>query len=108
MPPCRVARIPRVSPLRGSRESSGIWGVVSYQAFRTRKNMSRTAKSAQQSQPAAGFLSTMWKHRLWWMLPLAVLLLLLGAIYALEHLSKTDSEMYPTSSRLHVRLPYSG
>lgn len=44
------------------------------------------------------FLAALWKHRLWWMLPLGVLILLLCGIYALEHLSKTDSEMYPTST----------
>jgi hypothetical protein len=44
------------------------------------------------------FPAAMWKHRLWWMLPLGVLILLLVGIYALEHLSKTDSEMYPTSA----------
>jgi hypothetical protein len=43
-----------------------------------------------------------WRHRLWWMLPLGVLFLMLVAIYALEHLSKTDSEMYPTSSQTSV------
>ncbi len=46
-------------------------------------------------------MSRAWKHRLWWLLPLAVLLLLLGAIYALEHLSSADSEMYPTSSQFY-------
>lgn len=60
--------------------------------------MSRRKGITQQSAANRGFLSTVWKHRLWWMLPLLVLLLLIGAIYVLEHLSKTDSEMYPTST----------
>lgn len=60
--------------------------------------MSSQAKATQQATAGGGFLGVMWKHRLWWMLPLAVLVLLLVGIYALEHLSKTDSEMYPTSA----------
>jgi hypothetical protein len=61
--------------------------------------MSYQVKASQPSLVPGGFLSRAWKHKLWWLLPLAVLLLLLGAIYALEHLSSADSEMYPTSSR---------
>ena len=60
--------------------------------------MSSQAKVAHQSPTGAGFLNALWKHRLWWMLPLGVLLFLLIGIYALEHLSKADSEMYPTST----------
>lgn len=60
--------------------------------------MNYQAKAAQPALAPGGFVSRAWKHRLWWLLPLAVLLLLLGAIYALEHLSSADSEMYPTSS----------
>lgn len=61
--------------------------------------MSHQVKATQQPPAEAGLFSAMWKHRLWWMLPLGVLLLLLVSIYALEHLSKTDSEMYPTSTQ---------
>jgi len=61
--------------------------------------MSSQAKAAQQSSAGVGFLGAMWRHRLWWMLPLGVLILLLIGIYALEHISKTDSEMYPTSMK---------
>jgi hypothetical protein len=68
--------------------------------------MSAKTKTTEGSD--VGILVLMWKHRLWWMLPLVVLLLLLGAIYALEHLSKADSEMYPTSSNVRMSLPYSG
>ena len=69
--------------------------------------MGRQVKEGLQPESGGGFLNALWRNRLWWMLPLGVLLLLLGAIYALEHLSKTDSEMYPTSSAIHVRMPYS-
>ena len=70
--------------------------------------MANRSSHANSATEPSTFFSAMWKHRLWWMLPLGVLLLLLGAIYALEHLSKTDSEMYPTSSSMRVTLPYSG
>jgi len=70
--------------------------------------MADSMSSSSKASASPGFLAAAWKHRLWWMLPLGVLLLLLGAIYALEHLSKTDSEMYPTSSSTQVTLPYSG
>lgn len=63
--------------------------------------MSYQVKAAQPALASGGFLSRAWKHRLWWLLPLAVLLLMLGVIYALEHLSSADSEMYPTSLRHH-------
>jgi len=59
--------------------------------------MSNSAKTEQQATAVGEFFGAMWKHRLWWMLPLGVLIGLLVGIYALAHLSKTDSEMYPTS-----------
>ena len=68
--------------------------------------MSHQAKATQND--GGRVLATMWKNRLWWMLPVGVLILLLAAIYALTHLSKTDSEMYPTSSRVCVTLPHLG
>jgi Family of unknown function (DUF5989) len=37
------------------------------------------------------------RRKLWWLLPLIVLLVLLGVIYLLSHLSAADSEMYPTT-----------
>jgi len=40
---------------------------------------------------------SLWLRRNWWLLPIAVLLLLLGAIYILGHMSSADSEMYPTT-----------
>ena len=61
--------------------------------------MNHQAKAVQPALAAGGFLSVAWKHKVWWLLPLGVLLLLLGGIYALGHLSSADSEMYPTSSR---------
>jgi len=46
-----------------------------------------------------GVMQYLWKRRVWWLLPLCVLLLLLGIIYALGHFSRPDSEMYPTTMR---------
>jgi hypothetical protein len=60
--------------------------------------MNYQAKAVQPTLSAGGFLSRAWKYKLWWILPLGVLLLLLGIIYSLGHLSSADSEMYPTSS----------
>lgn len=55
-------------------------------------------------QPAAGtgLLHAAWKHRLWWIPALVVLLMLIGIVYLLGHLSSADSEMYPTSSRVVI------
>jgi hypothetical protein len=69
--------------------------------------MSYQVKEAQPALATGGFVSRAWKHRLWWLLPLIVLLFLLGVIYALEHLSSVDSEMYPTSLRRHSSLLWS-
>jgi hypothetical protein len=39
------------------------------------------------------------QRKLWWLLPLAVLFLLVGVIYVLGHMGSADSEMYPTTGR---------
>jgi len=69
--------------------------------------MSYQVKAVQPTFATGGFLSRAWKYKLWWLLPLGVLLLLLGGIYALGHLSSADFEMYPTSSRHHASLFHS-
>lgn len=38
-------------------------------------------------------------RRLWWLLPVAVLFILLAVIYVLGRMSSADSEMYPTTQR---------
>ena len=43
----------------------------------------------------SGALASLQKR--WWVLAVLVLLLLLGVIYVLAHLSAADSEMYPTT-----------
>jgi hypothetical protein len=70
--------------------------------------MNRQAKANLQMVDAGNLFQTIWKHRHWWMLPLGVLILLLVAIYALTHLSKTDSEMYSTSSSIRATVPHLG
>jgi len=36
-------------------------------------------------------------RKLWWVLPLVVLIVLVAFIYVLSHLSAVDSEMYPNT-----------
>ncbi|HEY2120871.1 MAG TPA: hypothetical protein VGH37_16900 [Candidatus Acidoferrum sp.] len=55
-------------------------------------------KAAQQSQVAGGFVGVAWRHKGWWLPAVVVLLVLLGIVYVMGHLSSADSEMYPTSS----------
>jgi uncharacterized membrane protein len=60
--------------------------------------MRSPSRATHQASASGGFFGILWRYKFWWLLPLLVLLLLLGIIYALGHLSRTDSEMYPTSS----------
>lgn len=64
--------------------------------------MNYETKTVQPSITPGGLMGRAWKLRHWWLLPMGVLLLLLSAIYVLEHLSSADSEMYPTSSWAHA------
>ena len=61
--------------------------------------MSDRISEIQPGATGGGILSVAWKHKLWWLPALVVLLALIGIVYVLGHLSSTDSEMYPTSSR---------
>jgi len=54
---------------------------------------------AQEAAKTGGVWDFLWKRKTWWLLPLIVLVILLGAIYVLVHLSASDPETYPTSSR---------
>lgn len=55
-------------------------------------------KAAQQSEEANGFVDAVWRYRGWWLPAVVVLLVLVGIVYVMGHLSSADSEMYPTSS----------
>jgi Family of unknown function (DUF5989) len=59
--------------------------------------MSELEKKTQPAPATGGILSFLWQHKAWWILPLAVLLLLVGILYALGHMSAADPEMYPTT-----------
>ena len=48
--------------------------------------------SEKPAQVQAGVL-----RRHWWVLAIVVLVVLVGIIYLLSHLSSPDSEMYPTT-----------
>jgi hypothetical protein len=54
-------------------------------------------EETEQTMAVGGVVRVLWRNKVWWALPLAVLLILLGIVYALVHLSSADSEMYPTS-----------
>lgn len=54
----------------------------------------KEAGAVTQTGGMFGFLR---QNKIWWLLPLAVLLLLLGIICVLGHLSSADTEMYPTT-----------
>ena len=95
-----------LTEFRRECESAGKASADADREEREREVMSHQAKATQND--GGRVLATMWKNRLWWTLPLGVLILLLAAIYALTHLSKTDSEMYPTSSGICVALPHLG
>lgn len=61
--------------------------------------MSQQKKHRKQSSAGGGVWRLLWQWKSWWLLPLAVLAILLAIIYALAHLSAADSEMYPTTMR---------
>jgi hypothetical protein len=53
-------------------------------------SMNESGDEARQTRPAQG-------RKMWWLLPLLVLVVLIGLIYVLGHMSSADSEMYPTT-----------
>ncbi len=61
--------------------------------------MNERSSGNRRVPSSEGMMQYLWKRKAWWLLPLCVLFLLLGIIYALAHFSRTDSEMYPTTMR---------
>lgn len=53
-------------------------------------------KSANAKR-APGMFAFLRERKIWWLLPLFMLLLLVGVIYLLAHMSSADTEMYPTT-----------
>ena len=54
-------------------------------------------EGAQRTQEADGVFGFWRQRKSWWLLPLAVLILLLGILYVLGHMSSADPETYPTT-----------
>jgi hypothetical protein len=54
-------------------------------------------KQESPSRAPGGAIALLRQYKLWWLLPLMVLVILLAAIYILGHLSSADSETYPTT-----------
>lgn len=61
--------------------------------------MTDSQKETEQATETAGVFGHLWRNKIWWLLPLAVLLLLIAMIYVLGHLSAADPETYPTTLR---------
>ncbi len=59
--------------------------------------MGEAKKTIQQLQGQGAFLTDFWRHKAWWLPALIILMVLVGIVYVMVHLSSTDSEMYPTS-----------
>lgn len=51
----------------------------------------------QRSDETGGLFGFLRQRKSWWLLPLAVLCLLLGILYLLGHMSSADPETYPTT-----------
>ena len=54
-------------------------------------------EGAQRTQEADGVFGFWRQCKSWWLLPLVVLILLLGILYVLGHMSSADPETYPTT-----------
>jgi hypothetical protein len=59
--------------------------------------MSAAGKGMRRSEATGSLFSFLWQRKSWWLLPVAVLFLLLGILYVLGHMSSADPETYPTT-----------
>ena len=57
--------------------------------------MSFLAKWTERSSTVAEVFTFLWQRKLWWLLPLAVLLFLIGILFALAQMSSVAPWMYP-------------
>jgi hypothetical protein len=57
--------------------------------------MSFLVKLTQRSATVGEVFVFLWQRKLWWLLPLAVLLFLIGILFALAQLSSVAPWMYP-------------
>jgi hypothetical protein len=55
-----------------------------------------------QQRGGTGVLDAAWRKKSWWLPAVLILLVLIGIVYVLGHLSSTDSEMYPTSKQIET------
>jgi uncharacterized membrane protein len=55
-------------------------------------------KAAQQSQEANGFVGVVWRHKGWWLPAVVVLLVLVGIVYVMGHLTSS----FQTSTYLRL------
>jgi hypothetical protein len=59
--------------------------------------MSAAGKGMRRSEATGSLFSFLWQRKSWWLLPVAVLFLLLGILYVLGRMSSADPETYPTT-----------
>jgi hypothetical protein len=57
--------------------------------------MSFLVKLTQRSSTVGEVFTFLWQRKLWWLLPLAVMLFLIGILFAVAQLSAVAPWMYP-------------
>lgn len=53
------------------------------------------SKFKSRSATVVEVFTFLWKRKLWWLIPLAVLILLLGVLFAIAQVSSVAPWMYP-------------
>jgi hypothetical protein len=57
--------------------------------------MTMLRQMATRSAIVAEVFSFLWQRKLWWLMPLAVLILVMGLLFLLVHVSSVAPWMYP-------------